>query len=114
MKLKFENLLIGIILIIAGLVLTQFVFSFPYLLIFGFRPSDLSMMDYFPILPWFGIVLIGIFFGKTLYPGYKRSFNIVELSDNSIIKFISYLGRQSLVIYIIHQPILFCIIYLIF
>ncbi|HAJ33217.1 MAG TPA: hypothetical protein DCK79_07565 [Candidatus Atribacteria bacterium] len=28
-------------------------------------------VDYFPLLPWVGVVLMGIFFGNLLYPDYS-------------------------------------------
>ncbi|MCX6818607.1 MAG: heparan-alpha-glucosaminide N-acetyltransferase domain-containing protein, partial [Candidatus Aenigmarchaeota archaeon] len=65
---------------------------------------------YFPILPWFGVILIGIFFGNKLYPNAKRSFNIIDLSKFRIIKLLSFLGRHSLFIYLLHQPVIIIIV----
>ncbi len=74
----------------------------------GFSPT-FGSVDYFPLLPWFGVVLFGIFLGKTLYFGYKRQFTIVPLR----VRWLEYLGKHSLKIYIIHQPVLLGTIYVI-
>jgi uncharacterized membrane protein len=72
----------------------------------GFNPT-FGSVDYFPLFPWFGVVLFGMFLGNTLYFGYKRQFEIVTLR----VKWLEYLGKHSLIIYIIHQPILFGLMY---
>ena len=59
--------------------------------------------DLVPLLPWFGVVLIGIIIGK------KRLF-LFPLSSNKFTKFISLSGKHSLVIYLLHQPLFFGII----
>jgi uncharacterized membrane protein len=78
----------------------------------GFKPSQFYTVDYFPILPWFGVVLIGIFIGNTLYPFNKRRFKIKDISQLKFVKFFCFLGRKSLIIYFLHQPILLLLIHL--
>ncbi len=70
------------------------------------------MLDYFPILPWFGLVLVGIFLGNTLYRDYKRRFPIKDVSNHPISRAFIFLGRNSLIIYLLHQPILIAVLYL--
>jgi len=113
LKLRYPNLILGIILILFGLQLNNFTFDFYWLLWLGFTPSTFYTVDYYPILPWFGVVLLGIFIGNTLYPEYKRKFLLVDLSTLKIVKILSFLGRHSLVIYLIHQPIMIGFIHLI-
>ena len=109
-KQKFFSLFFGFILIILGLILNNFSFDFSYLVWLGFIPNNFYTIDYFPLLPWFGIVLFGIFVGNMLYPNSKRNFNIPDLSNNILVRFLSFLGRNSLLIYLIHQPIIILII----
>lgn len=104
-RYRYLNLLLGIIIIFIGIFINKITVDFYYLLWLGFIPNNLCMFDYFPILPWFGAILIGIFLGNSLYPDYRRRFNLPEPFLNSI-KFFCYLGRRSLFIYLIHQPIL--------
>ena len=56
--------------------------------------------DIVRFFPWFGAVLIGIFFGHHRFFGLK-------LPDMNLTRQIAFLGRHSLLIYLIHQPILF-------
>ncbi|MEG3225334.1 MAG: hypothetical protein BME94_07440 [Methanobacteriales archaeon Met13] len=55
---------------------------------------------------------MGLFLGNTLYANYERQFRWPELSSHKIIKLSSLLGRHSLFIYLIHQPILIMALYL--
>ncbi len=111
LEYKYFNLLIGFLLMILGAVLTEIYFSFGWLLWLGFRPEGFYSLDYFPLLPWFGLVLAGVSFGNILYPGYTRSFDIPDLSDNKFIKGLCFLGRNTLVIYLLHQPVIIAILY---
>ena len=93
--------------------ITSAFYDFSYLYIFGFFPYGSATLDYYPLLPWFGVVLIGIFSGNMLYFNYKRRFNIIDLSKSKIIQGFEYLGKRSLIIYVIHQPIIILILYLV-
>jgi uncharacterized membrane protein len=110
LKLYYLNLVFGLILVSIGIFLTQFSFDFNYILFLGFRPDGFYTLDYFPILPWFGVVLIGIFIGKLFYKKDQINTKSSYLSEKFIIKKLAFLGRHSLIIYLIHQPILIAII----
>ncbi len=77
------------------------------LVILGFNlrldHSQFNTFDYYPLLPWFGFVLLG-FALATNYP--KKRKNFPQPSHPSLQLF-SFLGRHSLLIYLLHQPILF-------
>ncbi len=110
LKLKFWNLLIGILFISLGMCLRNFTFDFSWLVWLGFKPHYFHTIDYFPIFPWFGIILFGLFFGNLLYSDHARRFKIRDLSAFSFIRFFCFLGRYSLLVYLIHQPILIMLI----
>ena len=112
LKRKSLNLFLGISIIIMGIYLGNFTFDFSWLVWLGFIPNTLQTVDYFPLFPWFGVVLIGLFFGGILYKNYNRQFKIPDLSKNYFIKIFSFLGRNSLIIYLIHQPLLIIALYL--
>ncbi|MDF0589748.1 heparan-alpha-glucosaminide N-acetyltransferase [Candidatus Methanocrinis natronophilus] len=99
-------LLLGLAAISAGIFLRQFSFETPWLLWLGFVPLGYYSVDYFPLLPWSGVVLVGIFLGGRLYPHGKRGFQIPDLSSRTPAREISFLGRNSLLIYFLHQPLL--------
>ena len=62
-------------------------------------------MDFIPIYPWFWAILLGIVGGPYL----SRIPLLNEMKSNA---FLDYLGRHSLKIYLIHQPVLFGLIWL--
>jgi len=110
-KYRSLNLILGIIFIILGAILIYPNFEFPWLVWLGFRPMEYDYVDYFPLLPWFGVVLIGIVAGHVLYPKYKRIFNLPDLSENIMIKPLTVIGQHSLLIYLVHQPIIIIILH---
>ncbi|MBI5679499.1 MAG: DUF1624 domain-containing protein [Methanobacterium sp.] len=112
LKHKYVNLFAGLIFIAAGIYLTGFRFDFYGLLWLGFIPNNWGTLDYFPLLPWLGVVSLGIFAGKMIYKDYIRQFKLPDLSNYQIITLFEFLGRNSLVIYLIHQPILILLLYL--
>ncbi len=64
-----------------------------------------SSWDYISPFPWLGASLLGIFAThKKLY--------LVSLPQNTFVKSLNYMGKHSLLIYLIHQPILFGILML--
>jgi uncharacterized membrane protein len=76
----------------------------------GLKPPAYAPLDYFPILPWFGVVLLGIGIGNLLYRPDGRIFSLPDLSPYWPIRFLRFLGSHSLPIYLLHQPALFAIL----
>jgi uncharacterized membrane protein len=113
LHLRYCNLLLGIILVISGGILKNYTFDFNWFVWLGFIPHGFYTVDYFPLLPWFGVVLIGIFIGNTLYKDHKRTFKMRNLSEFKITRFFCFLGQNSLLIYLINQPLLLSIVYVI-
>ncbi|BDZ70198.1 heparan-alpha-glucosaminide N-acetyltransferase [Methanobacterium petrolearium] len=109
---KYLNLVLGIVFIIIGFIVAQFTVNYPWLLWLGLKPSVFVTVDYFPLFPWLGVVSLGLFIGKVLYTKYKRRYPLPDLSKNLVIKIFSFLGRHSLIIYLIHQPILIMVLYM--
>lgn len=105
---KYLNLTVGAVIIIAGSFLEGLRFNFAWLAWLGLIPAGFNSVDYFPIAPWFGYILIGVFLGHLLYPGGEPRFKL--LGGNPMFKSVSFLGRHSLLIYLIHQPLLLAII----
>ena len=114
LKFKVLNFLSAVLIIFVGLILSNYTFNFYYLVWLGFSPNFFYTIDYFPLLPYFGVVLIGIFLGNLFYPDSKRRFKLKNLNENIIVKTFSFLGQNSLVIYFLHQPIILSILYLVY
>lgn len=80
-----------------------------YFAIFGIYNSNFFSGDYFPLVPWLGIFMIGLGFGKIFYTE-KISLIKYDLKPNLF----NYAGRYSIWVYLIHQPVLIGILWLIF
>jgi uncharacterized membrane protein len=109
---KYLNLVLGILIISLGVITSQIYVSWPWLLWLGINTSSFQSVDYFPLIPWMGVVSLGLFLGNILYKDYKRQFSLPDFSGNPIIKGCSFLGRNSLIIYLLHQPILIIVLIL--
>ncbi len=110
-NLRIWNLLLGTLLMLIGVYIRNFSFDSPWFLWLGLQPSNFYTLDYYPLLPWFGLVLIGIFFGNLLYKKNKRKFKLPEMPQNYLTGFFGFLGKHSLLIYLLHQPILIALLY---
>jgi uncharacterized membrane protein len=109
--LRFTNLVLGVIIFAAGqYILAQDLYSQSFwLLPFGVVPEGVIMPDYRPLLPWFGVVLIGLFFGNVVF-GDGRQPAVVEDKAPVLAKPLLPLGRNSLFVYLIHQPIIIALL----
>ena len=67
LRLQWQNFVIGLFFILAGLYLQTVNVEFPWLIWLGLAPQDFSSLDYVPIFPWFGVVLMGMGLGDLLY-----------------------------------------------
>lgn len=105
--------LIGLVLVIAGLYLKTLPgISHPWLMIFGLPWAGFASSDYFPLLPYLGFFLIGSALGKSVYR--KKESLLPQVNPkNFLIRFFSLFGKYSLWIYMLHQPVLSGIFYLI-
>ena len=109
-KTKINLLYPAIAVICFGFVTELFHTQTPSMLqlILGFHQADLwrYTVDYFPIFPWFGVVLLGMAMGAVLYKDGKRQFPFPDLSKYIPVRMASWLGKYSLPIYLVHQPII--------
>jgi uncharacterized membrane protein len=64
------------------------------------------MVDYYPLLPWGGAALLGVACGRLNYPDGRRRLSLPDLSAAAPVRALRFLGRHSLLIYLLHQPIL--------
>jgi len=71
--------------------------------------------DYVPLFPWLGVVLIGMYLGKAVFvrntPGSISASISGWHSTAAPIKLLSWFGKHGLLIYMIHQPIFFALLY---
>lgn len=97
---------VGVVLVAGGLILDNVPGTDVYWLMpFGLPWYGFASSDYFPLLPNLGFFLLGALLGKTLYRS-KQSLLPQVNEQNPIIRFLRLCGRHSLWIYLLHQPIL--------
>jgi uncharacterized membrane protein len=80
--------------------------DFDWLLPIGIHSPGYSSFDYFPIIPWLGVFLIGAALGKSVYAP-RKSLLPWRLPQT----FVNAAGRHSLLIYILHQPVILAVLY---
>lgn len=94
--------------IIAGFITNAVPGPWP-LLWLGIHPASFASLDYVPLLPWFGLVLAGMAFGGLFYPDGRRKFAL-RTAEPAPARALSFLGRHSLFIYFLHQPLILLLI----
>ena len=114
-RFRVINLVLGVALMATGIYLLEqrILVDFPWLLWLGLIPHGFWTMDYWPLLPWFGLFLVGMFCGKVLYPQGNRRFNIHEFND-PITSALTFPGRHPLVIYLAQWPAIIGVLLILF
>lgn len=113
LRLRSANAVLGLLFIFIGWYFSTIDFDSPWLIWAGLAPATFYTLDYFPIVPWFGVVLLGTALGDGLYRGYRRRIELPDLSRSPLVRHFAFLGRNSLAIYLIHQPALIAILWLV-
>ena len=65
-----------------------------------------STNDYVPVFPWFGFVLLGLWAGRLVLPLAPRSPSVPRRWHHPLSCGLVWSGRRSLLIYLVHQPVL--------
>lgn len=92
-----------------GVVLPTDWFSTPYLFWLGLPSPSFASADYFPLLPWLFLFLIGAVLGTPV-----KERRLPEWFYNARVPVLAGAGRNTLLIYALHQPILYGAMYAIF
>ncbi len=102
---KWFSLFFGLTILSLTYVLGPVRVSYPWLVWLGVQYYGFQSVDYTPIVPWFGLMLVGIFLGNVLYPIGKGKFSKPEMANNSFLRLLVFCGQHSLIIYFVHQPL---------
>jgi uncharacterized membrane protein len=101
------NALFGLGVIGAWLALSGKVAGAYLLLPLGFAPANFYSYDYYPLLPWFSLVLFGMAVGSTgIFQKLDSKIRKPALSSQ-----LCWAGRHSLAIYLVHQPVIIGLIF---
>jgi len=104
---KYVLIALGIGILGIGNFITEINTSVNYLFPFGITDSSFASSDYYPLVPWLGVFLIGLSLGKLLYSD-RRSLLPFGMNDN----FIMIAGQHTLSIYLFHQPAIMIVLIL--
>ena len=85
--------------------LPSFLYNKFWLVPFGFGMEGFSSIDYYPVFPWIFIFLIGALYGEWL-----RTHRVPTLFHTVHLPFLSTIGRHTLFLYLVHQPIFYVLI----
>ncbi len=108
---KKKLLFLGLIFLTVGIYVDQkfwiwhnpyFFWLFPY---YNFSIGD--MIDYYPLIPSFGFILLGLYIGKIFYKKTTKKVKLPIYPYYFFTKPLQYIGKYSLWIYMLHQPIIY-------
>ena len=97
---------LGLVIAITGYAIRGIIVPQRWLFPLGLTYEGFTSSDYFPLFPQLGYFLIGAAIGKTAYRE-KRTFLPGAFQQTPVARFFCWCGRQSLFIYLLHQPIVY-------
>lgn len=106
------GLAMGMVLVVAGLNVASPFFDRPGLQWLGMMTYKPFTEDYVPLLPWFGVVLIGLFIGRMALQEKRLAPLMAWRPQGATGRTLAFAGRHSLLIYMLHQPLLMGVLYL--
>jgi uncharacterized membrane protein len=98
----------GVVVIVVGLAYANPAFDQRALGWLGFMTAKPVTEDYVPLFPWMGVLFLGIALGPLLIRSEFRA--IASLAR--LPRWLAFLGRHSLAMYLLHQPLLFVLLWL--
>lgn len=103
---------LGVALVAGGLAVRLISVDTPWLIPLGVTPGGFESVDYWPVLPWLGVVALGLHLGQRLGlrwqllpPDLRRALYLPS-SPPGWARPVCWLGRHSLLVYVVHQPLL--------
>lgn len=89
--------------------LPRILYNVGFLFPLGFAAPDFYSSDYFSLMPWFFCFVAGSGFGRLL-----KEKRLPDFFYKAHFKPLCFVGRNTLIIYVLHQPIVYSILYMIF
>lgn len=109
------NALLGVLTISFGVYLEPLISGLGIIqLPLGFPPPSFTSVDYFPFIPWFGVILIGMSLGW-IYVRSPERYTVLRASEETVqqsivLRSVRAVSSHSLVIYMVHQPVILAIL----
>ncbi len=104
-KLFWMNFVLGLGVIGFGIWFQAGLFDSPFWYWVGLMNEVSATVDYVPLIPWFGVVLIGMFLARVI-----EKYELLSLAKQRgswLVEMLAWGGRHSLLIYLVHQPLFF-------
>ncbi|HET7134461.1 MAG TPA: heparan-alpha-glucosaminide N-acetyltransferase [Casimicrobiaceae bacterium] len=98
----------GVVVIVAGVVYANPAFDRRVLGWLGFMTAKPVTEDYVPLFPWTGVLFLGVALGHLL----TRTEFCAIAPLARLPRWLAFLGRHSLAVYLLHQPLLFALLWL--
>ncbi|MEL6920229.1 MAG: heparan-alpha-glucosaminide N-acetyltransferase [Pseudomonadota bacterium] len=92
-----------------GLTVSSSTLDHPALMWTGLSATVRTSNDYVPLFPWFAAVLTGMAFAKS--PAFAIVQSTGVTASSALARLLQWLGRRSLIVYMVHQPILIGLVY---
>lgn len=108
---RWLNLVLWAVLFVLGGAIRHTYLTHNWLDWLGFHTRLYAPLDYFPLIPWFGVVLLGVAIGNIVYGPQGRIMPLPDLSQWWPARLLQWLGKHSLIIYVIHQPLLLAMLF---
>ncbi|MBE6883227.1 MAG: DUF1624 domain-containing protein [Ruminococcaceae bacterium] len=89
--------------------LPEILYSTEFLFPLGFRSPNFFSGDYFPLFPWLFVFLTGSYIGI-----YLKQRRCPEFFTRLHCKPLAVIGQNTLIIYLVHQPVIYALLYLFF
>ncbi|MBP3886219.1 MAG: DUF1624 domain-containing protein [Cellulosilyticum sp.] len=71
----------------------------------GFKDSDFYSTDYFSLFPWLFLFMAGYFLYQVVYK--KGLLKQLQVKKDTLVE---YIGKHSLIIYLLHQPAIYLVL----
>jgi uncharacterized membrane protein len=111
-RLSTANLVLGVALFIFGVSFKSALFDQPWLHWIGLVTRKPVTEDYVPLLPWFGVVLVGLYAGRRIVAMSSSAAAWRWSPTAPVGRALTWAGQHSLAIYMLHQPLLLGLLYL--
>ena len=99
----FVALIAGTAIVAVGLQVHVPMFDAPWFNWIGLMTHKPATEDYVPLFPWLGVALIGVAAGAWLS---DKAFRPLQPVTHIAPAWLTWLGRHSLLVYMVHQPVL--------
>jgi len=100
---------LGILVVSAGLLIAHPAFDHRMTSWIGFTTQKPATQDFVPVFPWLGVVLLGVGLGHGLWRAQFRPIAALGRAPRPLL----WMGRHSLAIYMVHQPLLMSALWLV-